>query len=357
MRRLRQLLLLGLLLAACAWAQRQMSVAQLEQFIKSSLELKHPDRQVADVLKGVRMTQRLDAATVENLQALGAGPRTREALRALMAASASLPPPPPAAAPPPVFTLPPPSEAEQRAILEEVRRNALDYTNNLPNFICTQITRRHVDPTGNGAWRLVDTIQEQLSFVDKKEDYKVVLVNNLAVQNISHEQLGGTTTSGEFGTMLHAIFKPETQTEFQWERWATLRGRRTHVFSFRVLQRNSEYSIYDAPSGRRMIGGYHGFIYADAETRMVMRIKMDVDGLENFPIQRVGLELNYDFVEISGRNYVLPLKAEIHSGSFRYASRNEVEFRRYRRFSADATILYDVPEPIPPDQLEEQPVH
>jgi hypothetical protein len=354
--RLRQLAMLGLLAAACAWAQRQMSVAQLEQFIKSSLELKHPDRQVADVVKSIRMTQRLDAATVENLQGLGAGPRTLEALRALMAASAGLPAPPPAAPPPPVFILPPPSETEKRAILAEVTRNALEYTDNLPNFICTQVTRRHVDPTGNGAWRLVDTIQEQLSFVDKKEDYRVVLVNNLAVQNVSHEQLGGTTTSGEFGTMLHAIFKPETQTEFQWERWATLRGRRTHVFSFRVLQRNSEYSIYDANSGRSMIGGYHGFIYADAETRMVMRIRMDVDGLENFPIQRVSLDLNYDFVDISGRQYVLPLKAEIHSGSFRYASRNEVEFRRYRRFSADAKILFDLPEEIPREQLEEQPI-
>jgi hypothetical protein len=89
---------------------------------------------------------------------------------------------------------------------------------------------------------------------------------------------------------------------------------------------------------------------------MVMRIKMDVDGLQNFPIQRISLDLNYDFVEISGRQYVLPLKAELQSASDRYASRNEVEFRRYSRFSADAQIIYDVPDEIPQDQLEEQPI-
>src|SRR5204863_9529123 len=36
-------------------------------------------------------------------------------------------------------------------------------------------------------------------------------------------------SAGEFGSMMKKIFEPETQTRFAWERWATLRGRRTHV--------------------------------------------------------------------------------------------------------------------------------
>ena len=46
--------------------------------------------------------------------------------------------------------------------------------------------------------------------MDGKEDYKVVLVNNLPVANMKHEQLGGITSSGEFGTMLYQIFAPQT---------------------------------------------------------------------------------------------------------------------------------------------------
>ena len=118
----------------------------------------------------------------------------------------------------------------------------------------------------------------------------------------------------------------------------------------------SKCLILDRDSGREMIAGYHGLIYADPETKMVMRIKFDADGLQNFPINRVSLDLNYDFVDISGRPYVVPLKAELQSGAGSYASRNEVEFRRYERFSADATIIYDVPDQIPADQLEEQPI-
>jgi hypothetical protein len=356
--RFRQIAVLGFLAGSVLFAQRQMTVAQLEQFIKSAVDLKQPDKQVADVLKNVKLTQRLDTRGVEDLQGLGAGPRTLEVLRSLSQASIGLPMPGPVvAATPTAAPLPPPSEAEKIAVLNEARKNSLDYTTSLPNFICTQVTRRHVDPSGNGGWRLADIIQEHLSFVDGKEDYKVVLVNNLPVQNVSHNQLGGATSSGEFGTMLYQVFKEETQTEFHWNRWATLRGKRTHVYDFRVKQDRSEYRIYDGESGREMVGGYHGLLYIDAETKKVMRLKMDVDGLEDFPIKRVSLDLNYDYVDISGRKYLLPLHSQLDSNYARYAIRNEAEFRRYERFTADATIVFDdAPAEIPKDQLEEEPI-
>ncbi len=355
MGRFRKLCLTLILAITTAWAQRQMSIAQLEQFITSSINLKHPDKQVADVVKTLKLSERLTISKVEDLQGMGAGPRTLEALRLLVAGSASLP----VAAPPlttaAVMAEPAPSDAQIRAILKEVTQNSLDYTKGLPNFICTQVTRRYVDPYGNGGLQLADVIQEQLSFVEGKENYKVVLVNNLAVQNVSHDQLGGTTSSGEFGTMLAQIFSPKAQADIKWERWGTLRGRKTYVFAFRILQRNSEYSIYHQGSGRQMIAGYRGLLYADVDSKMVMRIKMDLEGLADFPIQSVSLDLNYDFVEISGNRFVLPLKAELTSHSGRYATRNDVEFRRYERFSADAKIIYDVPDELPKDQLEEQP--
>jgi hypothetical protein len=263
------------------------------------------------------------------------------------------PPQAPAAPGPP--PLPPPSEAEQKKILAEVTKNALDYTKNLPNFICTHVTRRYQGLPGAKGWRIADTVQEQLSFSDGKEDYKVVLVNNLPVTNITHEQLGGTTSRGEFGTRLHEIFRPESKAEIHWSRWATLRGRRMHVFDYTVLQKNSDYLIHDGESGREMVGGYHGSFFADAETLSVMRINMEVDGLEDFPIKQVKLTLDYDLIDISGKDFVLPLRFELTSDSPRYSSRNNVEFRRYNKFTADATIIVDPEDEIPQDQLEEKP--
>ena len=347
------LLFLGMTLAA--YGQRRMSVPDLVTFIKSSIQLHNDDRAVASTVRRLRLTNRLDAGTVEDLQGLGAGPQTLAALRELIAASASLPAAVPAAPPPPPAVIPPPSPAEVKEILGEITEKALDYTRSLPNFICAQVTTRSFDPSGTESWHQEDKIQEQLSYVDGKEDYKVVLVNNLPVANMRHEQLGGITSSGEFGTMLYQIFTPETQTEFDWERWATLRGKRMYVFSFRVAQIHSDYSIYHQPSGRTVVAGYHGLIYADAVTKQIMRIKMDCDGLEAFPINQVSLTLDYAPTRISEQTFVLPMAAEVRSREGRTLGKNVMQFSLYRKFGADATITFDTPDAIPEDQLKEQP--
>src|SRR6185312_11844640 len=87
---------LGMTLAA--YGQRPMSVPDLVTFIKSSIQLHNDDRAVASTVRRLKLTNRLDAGTVEDLQGMGAGPQTLAALRELITASASLPvaaPPPP----------------------------------------------------------------------------------------------------------------------------------------------------------------------------------------------------------------------------------------------------------------------
>ena len=145
-----------------------------------------------------------------NCASLRLGPKTREALNNLAEASQKLPvatPPPPKPVAP---VIPPPPESEQRKIIEEVREYAINYTKRLPDFICSQVTRRYVDPSGMeffGAPR--DTIVEKLSFFEQREKYEVVMVNNRPDRSFTHDKLGGATSSGEFGTMMKEIFEPE----------------------------------------------------------------------------------------------------------------------------------------------------
>ena len=350
------------LLAMCvgAYAQRQMTVPDLVTFIRSSIQLKNEDRAVADTVRRIKLTNRLDAGTVEDLQGLGAGPRTLAALQELIAASANLPSAPKAEAPVPQAVIPPPSPADQKKILAEITESALNYTKSLPNFICMQVTRRYADISGMENYRLMDTIAEKLSYFEQKEDYKVVSKNNIPVTtNLQHEQLDGATSSGEFGSMLFEIFSPETQTQFDWERWATLRGRRMYVFSFRVEQSRSKYSIRWGRGAGELttIAGYHGLIYVDRDTHMVMRIKMECDMPVTFPIQSVDLDLNYDFSNISGQPFLLPLKSELHSREGKILVKNETEFRLYNKFGAEATIQFgETPEPLPEEKTKEEPV-
>ena len=261
-------------------------------------------------MQNIRLANKLEDSTVTELQRLGAGPKTVVALRHLSEMTASLP----GAAAAPVNTVPvlppPPGPAEMKQILDEIRENARNYTKKLPDYVCTQVTKRHVDPTGTGSWHLEDQILEKLTFFEQKENYKVIMVNNSpATNDVSHEKLGGATSSGEFGSILYAIFAPETQTEFAWDRWTGLRKRWVYVFSFQTLQ--PIYSITHGGSKRTISTRARGSVYADRDTKTVVRIKLEADGIPaDFPIQTVSLDLNYDFTDISGQEFLLPLRSD-----------------------------------------------
>lgn len=337
----------------CAAAQGTLTVDQLVSFIKSSINLKHPDKQVAAYLKTVKLAEKLEDRTVEELQGLGAGPKTVEALHALRDSTATLPAARRAAPPPPPAPIPPPSSEEQARVLEEARNNALNYTNGLPDFICTQVTRRYFDPAGMEFWTPADTLTARLSYNNHREDYKLVLVNNTPTSR-GYQDVGGAISSGEFGSLLHEIFAPRSRTDFQWERWGTLRGKRTHVYAFRVSRAYSEYHlVYDKRLD--IIVGYKGLVYIDRETNMVVRISFEaVEIPPSFPIQQAGTILDYDYTEISGRQYLLPLRAVVRTRAGKLLTKNDVEFRMYRKFATDTTITF-TPEPLPEDQTREQP--
>ena len=332
-------------------AEVRMNIEQLRAFVSSSRKLGHSDKQIADYLKNIKLTERLDGSTVEDL---GAGPKTSEVLRRLIDTSKSLPaaapPPPPPAPPPPI---PAPSSVEQARVLDGARAYARDYSKNLPNFICTQVTRRYLDPSGLEFWQQQDTVVSKLSFFEQKENYKVVLVNNHVVDT-SMERIGGVRTSGEFGSMLKELFDPETRAQFEWERWATLRGHRMHVYSYSVAQENSKYSI-QYEHLQPIVPAYTGLIYVDRESLTIMRVTQEVTQVPmGFPINYVRNILHYDTVQISGQAFILPLKASTVSRLGKELTKNDTEFRMYNKFGAEATITFE-PEAIPEDQLKEQP--
>ncbi|HZT30645.1 MAG TPA: hypothetical protein VFA33_12210 [Bryobacteraceae bacterium] len=338
----------------CASAQTTLNIRQLTSFLKSSVALRQDDRQVARFLSKVKLTEKLDDRTIEELQGYGLGSKTVEALQALRDATASLRAPAPEAPQPVVQPVPPPSPEEQQRVLQEVRENAQNYTRSLPDFICTQVTRRYYDPTGLEFWQHGDTLTTRLSYFEQKEDYKLILINNQTT-NRSYESLGGAISTGEFGSMLREIFEPRTQTRFQWNRWATLRAKRAHVFEYRVAQPNSEWSIsYGEDRSLRVMPGYHGLVYVERDTNMVLRVTLEAEDIPpSFPVQQAATTLDYDYSKIGDRSFLLPLKAVVRMRSGKYLSRNDVEFRMYRKFSADATVTFDTPPPLPEDK--EQP--
>jgi hypothetical protein len=164
--------------------------------------------------------------------------------------------------------------------------------------------------------------------------------NSMVTNNLQHDQLGGATSSGEFGSILRAIFAPESGTDFEWERWTGLRGRWQHVFSFRTSQ--PIYTIRHGDSKRTIVTRARGQVFVDRETHMVTRLHFECEGIpSDFPIRSVTLDQDYDFADVGGQQFLLPLHSNVRSREAGYESWNEVSFSGYRKFAADATITFD----------------
>jgi hypothetical protein len=353
---MRCLLVLVTALALGAAGEMSLTVAKLTDFIRSAVQLKQPDKQVAEILRHAKMVEKLDDRTIEELQSLGAGPKTVAILKELGDASTSLPEAAPPAPKPVVVPLEPPDSDEQGKIIAAAREYVLNYTKSLPNFICVQVTRRDVDRNGTGSnWYHQDTITARLSYSGQHEDYEVILKDNQPVTNVKMEQLGGTVSAGEFGSMMSEIFEPDSQAHFSWDHWATLRGRRTYVFAYDIEQENSKYRIKEVETGREIVPAYRGLIYIDRDTRTVTKITLNPYNIPtDFPIHDTHESLDYDLQTIGDTQYMLPLKAVLTSKLTRFMTRNDIEFRLYRKFETGSTIKFDTPDPLPDDQTKEK---
>jgi hypothetical protein len=53
--------------------------------------------------------------------------------------------------------------------------------------------------------------------------------------------------------------------------------------------------------------------------------------------------LDYDFIRVGGRQFLLPLDADVRLASRQISTRNEVRFRGYRKFSGESSISFETP--------------
>ena len=80
----------------------------------------------------------------------------------------------------------------------------------------------------------------------------------------------------------------------------------------------------------------------DAENHQVLRLSIEAEEIpHDFPIRAASTTLDYDYATIAGRSFLLPSRAVMEMDEGRVATRNEIQFRQYRRFTADTKIDFE----------------
>jgi hypothetical protein len=227
-------------------------------------------------------------------------------------------------------------------LIEQARYYALDFGNELPNFVVNQVVTRYLEHSASRNWQLQDKLEIELTYqTDKGEQFKVVTIDGKPTTT-TYDSLGGSTSTGEFGSILMALFLPRSNAEFKEVKHDNLNGRDTVVYEFRVKRTDSTSRITDKNSGKSVIAGYSGSIWIDTETKRVLRIEESNDEIPaGFPITLSENAVDYDWVTIAGERFLLPVHAELLLGrdADRIYTKNTIEFRKYHKFEGDVKII------------------
>ena len=230
------------------------------------------------------------------------------------------------------------------------------YLAGLPDFVCTRTVRqfrnyalvRHpafgdpdrMVPVADDRWHAAGSYSGDAGYVGGRDYYRVALVDNKPFHG-SFEPLGREVLSGEFGGLMTEILDPSREAILEWDHWEVYRTRRMAVFRYGVDLKHSRYRLRN-PATQPVNIAHRGLVYVDPQTGIIGRLILYGIGLTfDAPINASGIVLDYGEVAIGGATFVLPLNGVSYVRSQWRETREEIDYRDYRKFHSESNVKFD----------------
>ena len=257
-----------------------------------------------------------------------------------------------------------PSAKEAAEVLEKARKATQLALDAMPDFVVKQIIARSAAYAGTGNWQPLDNVIIAVSYsTEKGEQYRVLAVDGAPVQSQTgnnYADLEGSTTGGEFVEDLARLFKPESKTEFSVLTTDVIRNQPALVYDYEILLENNKgggvgfktsngqkgYSFTSVPAGEK------GKVWIDRKNGRVLRIQFTATSIPaDFKVRAFDSSIDYDWVEIAGDKYLLPVLSDnrftSREGNKLFQDRNLIRFKNYQRYGSDVRILDEDTAPVP----------
>jgi hypothetical protein len=253
-----------------------------------------------------------------------------------------------------------PSEAEANELLERTRVATLAAADAMPDFIVKQLIKRTAAYGNTNNWIRLDNLSIAVSYrANVGEEYKVLAVNGVPQEAKESREygkyVGGASSSGvEYISSLADLFKPESRTTFKPVDTDLLQTRRTIVYEYEVKLPYSRLTLTTDKTSTANVGS-RGRMWVDRETDRVLRFEQIATEIpSDFPITAASSLIDYDWVTIGEKKYVLPTRSEILITAINkrqvVQSRNEIRFRDYQKFGAELKVIDEIDEKdFPPE--------
>jgi len=233
----------------------------------------------------------------------------------------------------PVPSLPP-----SAPLIDRARVATLQFSQKLPNFICQEFMARF-SQQGRGEKVPQDIVSAEIIYEDGKETYRNVKINNRPT-NKQLNEIDGAWSTGEFASALLDLFDPLSRARFSSARASTIAGLSAQVYDYQVEAPNSNWRLQIG--SQSVTPAYTGSIWVDPNTARVLRFERQARNIpSDFPIDTVESAIDYSFVMIEGKSFLLPVHAEslgCQRGSS-FCTHNVIDFRNYREFKGSGRII------------------
>ncbi len=225
-------------------------------------------------------------------------------------------------------------------LIEKARDAVGEYTQSLPNYVCTETMARFVSNTRPANFQPIDVVSTEVVYENQKESYRNITINGKPVKK-AMEEMEGAWSTGEFGTIVLQLFAPYTAADFKLRKEARIAGQEAAVYDFQVVRERSNWHI-QVP-GQSTVPAYRGAVWIGKQTGQVFRIEMESLRMpKDFPIDKVESAVDFEYIRIGEQQFLLPVHAETLScqrGS-NDCSHNVIDFRNYHKFHGESTITF-----------------
>lgn len=260
----------------------------------------------------------------------------------------------------------PPSEAEAAETLSKAREAALGAAEQMPDFVVKQLVTRSQAMGTTRNWVTADRLVVAVSFREEEgEKYRLLALNGVpsssaadARESGSYEQAGGSTSTGEFVSVLAQLFREDSQTDFKAVGTDTVDGRRTLVYEYEVKRAHSKQTIM-ASGAERITTGHRGRLWIDRENWRVLRLESDASAEDipaAYPVRAARRTVEYGWVSINEQPYLLPSRSVVEltiqqGGGRLYQTRNDIRFRNYQKYGTEIKVIEeDIVDEPPPEE-------
>ncbi len=233
-----------------------------------------------------------------------------------------------------VLGSPMPASPAQPA-LEHARQVNLARVANMPNFVADETAKRYTASRKSNppAWKLVDTIESEITFKGNKPTRQHIRINGKPWS----KPIPGLAWTPEFGTEIKPVFNPECPTTIDFEGRREIGGKQLRAYRFA----SPSYGCFGAFDKNYVPARMGQVLVEDPGGSMIQYEEEAGEFPKGFPVQSSREVTSWDYVKIGDASFLLPLTNDfflgLAPGDLWHIS---VEFKNYRRFEASTDVTF-----------------